>query len=50
MINIIVKNTAIYSFGGWWLITLLSVSYKIMAKDLDMRVQDVARKFYSKTR
>jgi len=41
LINIIPKNTTRYSIGGWRMITLLSVPYKIVAKDLSRRVRDV---------
>jgi hypothetical protein len=38
LIKLIPKNTLRYFIGGWWLITLLIIAYKIMAKDLAMRV------------
>ena len=38
LIKLIPKNTLRDFIGGWRLITLLSIAYKIMAKDLAKRV------------
>lgn len=44
LINLMPKNVARDTLGGWHPITPLTVSYKIMAKEIVLRVREVARK------
>ena len=46
LINIIINIFSRKSIGSWFLITFLSVYYKIMAKYLALRVQDVTNKVF----